>query len=86
MPDNEGAKADGFARGQRELAALEAWYARDKAELFAHVPALKRCEIAARTTLDLSTDVVGYAACSAVTEAELGELLGEVPPDLAPEQ
>ncbi|MEO8841092.1 MAG: hypothetical protein ABI591_33600 [Kofleriaceae bacterium] len=85
VPDQEGAKAAGFTRAQRALDALAAWYVRDKAGLFARVPALKRCEIAARATLDLSTDVVSYATCSAVTEAELGEPLGEVAPDVAAE-
>ena len=83
VPDQDGAKAAGFARAQHELDALVAWYARDKAALFARVPALKRCELPARATLDLSTDVVSYATCSAVTEAQLGEVLGEVPADVA---
>ena len=82
VPDQEDAKAAGFKRAERERDALTTWYTRDKAGLFARVPALKRCEIAARATLDVSTDVVGYATCSALTEAELGEPLAEVPPDV----
>lgn len=82
VTDQEGAKAAGFARAQQELDAAKAWYTRDKAGLFARVPALARCELAARATLDLATDVVSYATCSAVTLTMLGEPLGEVPLDL----
>ncbi len=82
VPDQEGAKAAGFSRAQQALEAAKAWYSRDKAGLFARVPALARCELAARATLDLATDVVSYATCSAVTPAMLGEPLGEVPLDL----
>ena len=81
VPDQDGAKAAGFARAQHELEALVAWYTRDKAELFARVPVVKRCEIAARATLDLATDVVGYATCTGLTDAEFGEPLGDVPAD-----
>ena len=82
VPDQEGAKAAGFARAQHAVDGAKAWYTRDKAGLFARLPALARCELAARATIDLATDVVSYATCSAVTPAVLGEPLGEVPPDL----
>ncbi len=82
-PDSSTAKMDGFARGQRELAGLQAWYGRDKAELFAKSPAFKRCEQSvAGPTLDLFADVVTYNACA--TAPELGESLAEVSADLTP--
>jgi hypothetical protein len=82
-PDSSNAKMDGFARGQRELAGLQAWYGRDKAELFAKSPAFKRCEQAvAGPALDLFADVATYNACA--TAPELGESLAEVSADLAP--
>jgi hypothetical protein len=62
---------------------LQAWYGRDKAELFARSPAFKRCEQSvAGATLDLFADVATYNACA--TAPELGEPLAEVSADLAP--
>ncbi len=84
VPDNDAAKADGFARGQRELAGLQAWYSRDKSELFSKIPTLRRCEIAERATLDLFADVVTYKACASATAGDFGEPLAEVTADLAP--
>jgi hypothetical protein len=82
-PDTSAAKTDAFARGQRELAGLQAWYGRDKAELFAKSPAFKRCEESvAGPTLDLFADVATYNACA--TAPELGEALPDVGADLAP--
>jgi hypothetical protein len=83
-PDADTSHAAAFARGKRELAGLQAWYARDKATLFARVPAMRRCERANPDSLELFTDVTAYAACDAAPAASLGEALGEVPADVAP--
>jgi hypothetical protein len=82
-PDGDATRADAFARGKRELAALQTWYARDKAALFARVPAIRRCE-STGTSLELFTDVAAYAACAAAPAASIGESLTEITADLSP--
>jgi hypothetical protein len=81
-PDGSATRADAFARGKRELAALQAWYTRDKTTLFTRVPAMRKCEQA--STLELFTDVTAYAACTAAPAASMGEALAEISADLAP--
>ena len=79
-PDGDSTRAAAFARSKRELAALQTWYARDKAALFARVPAMRRCEQANR--LELFADVTLYAACAAAPAKSLGEVLAAVSADL----
>lgn len=83
-PDVDATRADAFARGKRELAALQTWYARDKTALFARVPAMRRCEATNRNSLELFTDVTVYAACAAAPAASIGESLAEITADLSP--
>lgn len=78
--DGEASRTAAFARGKRDVAALQAWYARDKAALFARVPAAKKCEHTA--SLELFADVAVYPACEAAPARSLGEALAEVGPDL----
>jgi hypothetical protein len=79
-PDADATRAAAFARGKRDVTALQAWYARDKAALFTRVPAMKKCDHT--TSLELFTDVAAYAACAAAPAASLGDPLAEVGTDL----
>jgi hypothetical protein len=79
-PDADATRAAAFARGKRDVTALQAWYARDKAALFTRVPAMKKCDHT--TSLELFTDVATYAACAAAPAASLGDPLAEVGADL----
>jgi len=79
-PDADATRAAAFARGKRDVGALQAWYTRDKAALFARIPAMRKCEQA--TQLELFTDVAVYAACGAAPATSLGEPLADVGPDL----
>lgn len=79
-PDSDDARTDAFAQGKRELAGLQAWYARDKVSLFTRAPAMKKCE--SKTGLELFTDVTPYAACAAAPALGLGEPLAAVGADL----
>ncbi|MEO6774514.1 MAG: hypothetical protein ABI467_16095 [Kofleriaceae bacterium] len=81
-PDADAPRAAAFARGKREVTGLQAWYARDKAALFARVPAMRTCEHTPPASLELFTDVAVYAACPAAPAASLGESLAEVGADL----
>ncbi|HET9992760.1 MAG TPA: hypothetical protein VFQ65_29700 [Kofleriaceae bacterium] len=81
--DGDATHADAFARSKRELAALQAWYARDKSALLARVPAMRRCERTDPNSLELFADVTVYAACEAAPAASLGEALAEVSADLS---
>ncbi|MFT3694077.1 MAG: hypothetical protein QM831_13115 [Kofleriaceae bacterium] len=81
FPDGaDSARNDAFARGKRELAALQTWYGRDKASLFTRASATKKCET--KTGLELFTDVVTYPACSAAPASAIGESLADVTADL----
>lgn len=81
--DGDATHAEAFARGKRELAALQAWYARDKTALFARVPVMRRCERTDPNSLELFSDVTVYAACDAAPAASMGEALAEVSADLS---
>ncbi|HUJ60856.1 MAG TPA: hypothetical protein VLX92_20275 [Kofleriaceae bacterium] len=81
--DTDHAREDGTTRGGRDLAGLRAWYARDKAGLFARYPAIRRCENADRTGLELASGLESYAACATLSAGPLGEPLPDVSPDLA---
>ena len=79
-PDADATRAAAFARGKRDVTALQAWYARDKAELFSRVPAMKKCDHT--DSLELFADVAVYPACDAAPAASLGDTLADVSANL----
>jgi hypothetical protein len=81
-PDSDGAQNEGRSQLASYKAALEKWYAQEKAGLFNAYSNLQQCEKDGR--LDLRTDLVTYSFCPS-SASELGEKLEPIAPDVSSE-